>query len=171
MLINQEGSTVISVLWCACRSVAVRMEDYEVYYRKQKADSNCGFAEEFEVEPRLQHQLAIFNQHLTFAVFYFFLSSCFLCNFQRTWSLLVQISQKPLPQSWRTSPRTATTTCSPVSYASFLQLLGSSTCSFIACHAVSHRFHYISLLCRLRWFFESETLNYPRQSIWWLHQC
>ncbi|TWW75630.1 Receptor-type tyrosine-protein phosphatase eta, partial [Takifugu flavidus] len=30
------------------RSMAVRMEDYEVYYRKQKADSNCGFAEEFE---------------------------------------------------------------------------------------------------------------------------
>lgn len=73
MLINQEGSTVISVLWCACRSVAVRMEDYEVYYRKQKADSNCGFAEEFEVEPQFQHQLAIFNQHLTFAVFYFFI--------------------------------------------------------------------------------------------------
>uniref|UniRef100_H3C573 protein-tyrosine-phosphatase n=1 Tax=Tetraodon nigroviridis TaxID=99883 RepID=H3C573_TETNG len=24
------------------------MEDYEVYYKKQKADSNCGFAEEFE---------------------------------------------------------------------------------------------------------------------------
>ncbi|KAM3608811.1 uncharacterized protein V6R79_005192 [Siganus canaliculatus] len=30
------------------RSVAVRVEDYEAYYRKQKADSNCGFAEEFE---------------------------------------------------------------------------------------------------------------------------
>ncbi|XP_071360006.1 receptor-type tyrosine-protein phosphatase beta isoform X5 [Trachinotus anak] len=30
------------------RSVAVRVEDYEDYYRKQKADSNCGFAEEFE---------------------------------------------------------------------------------------------------------------------------
>ncbi|XP_035521032.1 receptor-type tyrosine-protein phosphatase eta isoform X2 [Morone saxatilis] len=29
-------------------SVAVRVEDYEAYYRKQKADSNCGFAEEFE---------------------------------------------------------------------------------------------------------------------------
>ncbi|KAM9753688.1 receptor-type tyrosine-protein phosphatase eta [Menidia menidia] len=29
-------------------SAAVRVEDYEVYYRKQKADSNCGFAEEFE---------------------------------------------------------------------------------------------------------------------------
>ncbi|XP_028442176.1 receptor-type tyrosine-protein phosphatase eta [Perca flavescens] len=29
-------------------SVAVRVEDYEAYYKKQKADSNCGFAEEFE---------------------------------------------------------------------------------------------------------------------------
>ncbi|XP_068595959.1 receptor-type tyrosine-protein phosphatase beta [Brachionichthys hirsutus] len=29
-------------------SVGVKMEDYEPYYRKQKADSNCGFAEEFE---------------------------------------------------------------------------------------------------------------------------
>ncbi|XP_032379279.1 receptor-type tyrosine-protein phosphatase eta [Etheostoma spectabile] len=29
-------------------SVAVRLEDYEAYYKKQKADSNCGFAEEFE---------------------------------------------------------------------------------------------------------------------------
>ena len=27
----------------------MRVEDYEAYYRKQKADSNCGFAEEFEV--------------------------------------------------------------------------------------------------------------------------
>ncbi|XP_072241597.1 receptor-type tyrosine-protein phosphatase eta [Leuresthes tenuis] len=30
------------------RSAAVRVEDYEAYYKKQKADSNCGFAEEFE---------------------------------------------------------------------------------------------------------------------------
>ncbi|KAM4618292.1 receptor-type tyrosine-protein phosphatase eta-like [Polymixia lowei] len=29
-------------------NLAVRVEDYEAYYRKQKADSNCGFAEEFE---------------------------------------------------------------------------------------------------------------------------
>ncbi|XP_062245322.1 receptor-type tyrosine-protein phosphatase eta isoform X3 [Platichthys flesus] len=29
-------------------SVAVRIEDYERYYKKQRADSNCGFAEEFE---------------------------------------------------------------------------------------------------------------------------
>uniref|UniRef100_A0A8C7Y9S0 protein-tyrosine-phosphatase n=1 Tax=Oryzias sinensis TaxID=183150 RepID=A0A8C7Y9S0_9TELE len=30
------------------RSAAVRVEDFEAYYQKQKADSNCGFAEEFE---------------------------------------------------------------------------------------------------------------------------
>ncbi|KAF7668966.1 hypothetical protein LDENG_00273380, partial [Lucifuga dentata] len=30
------------------RSAAVRVEDYEAYYKKQKANSNCGFAEEFE---------------------------------------------------------------------------------------------------------------------------
>ncbi|KAK5622244.1 hypothetical protein CRENBAI_007283 [Crenichthys baileyi] len=30
------------------KSMAVRVEDFEAYYRKQKADSNCGFAEEFE---------------------------------------------------------------------------------------------------------------------------
>nr|XP_043874906.1 receptor-type tyrosine-protein phosphatase eta-like isoform X6 [Solea senegalensis] len=29
-------------------SISVRIEDYEAYFRKQKADSNCGFAEEFE---------------------------------------------------------------------------------------------------------------------------
>ncbi|XP_029290476.1 receptor-type tyrosine-protein phosphatase eta-like isoform X3 [Cottoperca gobio] len=29
-------------------SVAMRVEDYEAYYKKQKADSDCGFAEEFE---------------------------------------------------------------------------------------------------------------------------
>lgn len=48
---NQKDSVVTYELWSACRSVAVKMEDYEVYYKKQKADSNCGFAEEFEVEP------------------------------------------------------------------------------------------------------------------------
>ncbi|XP_055078519.1 receptor-type tyrosine-protein phosphatase eta [Periophthalmus magnuspinnatus] len=30
------------------RSFPVRVEDYEVYYKKQKADSACGFAEEYE---------------------------------------------------------------------------------------------------------------------------
>uniref|UniRef100_A0A3Q2DQM6 protein-tyrosine-phosphatase n=1 Tax=Cyprinodon variegatus TaxID=28743 RepID=A0A3Q2DQM6_CYPVA len=30
------------------RSVAVRVEDFEAYYKKQRADSSCGFAEEFE---------------------------------------------------------------------------------------------------------------------------
>ncbi|KAM7003473.1 receptor-type tyrosine-protein phosphatase eta-like [Tautogolabrus adspersus] len=29
-------------------SAAVRVEDFEAYYKKQTADSNCGFAEEFE---------------------------------------------------------------------------------------------------------------------------
>ncbi|XP_036390772.1 receptor-type tyrosine-protein phosphatase eta-like [Megalops cyprinoides] len=29
-------------------SIPIRVEDYEVYYKKQRADSNCGFAEEFE---------------------------------------------------------------------------------------------------------------------------
>uniref|UniRef100_A0A3Q3L5T9 protein-tyrosine-phosphatase n=1 Tax=Mastacembelus armatus TaxID=205130 RepID=A0A3Q3L5T9_9TELE len=33
---------------CLSRSIPVRVEDYEAYYKKQKADSNCGFAEEFE---------------------------------------------------------------------------------------------------------------------------
>ena len=33
--------------------MAVRVEDYEAYYKKQKADSNCGFAEEFEVKHEL----------------------------------------------------------------------------------------------------------------------
>ncbi|KAI4894586.1 hypothetical protein NFI96_018812, partial [Prochilodus magdalenae] len=30
------------------RSIPVRVEDYEVYFKKQQADSNCGFAEEYE---------------------------------------------------------------------------------------------------------------------------
>ncbi|CAN9498789.1 unnamed protein product [Ophioblennius macclurei] len=30
------------------RNAPVRVEDYEAYFRKQRADSNCGFAEEFE---------------------------------------------------------------------------------------------------------------------------
>ncbi|XP_065812681.1 receptor-type tyrosine-protein phosphatase eta [Labrus bergylta] len=30
------------------KSAAVRVEDFEAYYKKQTADSNCGFAEEFE---------------------------------------------------------------------------------------------------------------------------
>lgn len=28
----------------------MRVEDYEAYYKKKRADSNCGFAEEFEVK-------------------------------------------------------------------------------------------------------------------------
>ncbi|KAJ3596594.1 hypothetical protein NHX12_002999 [Muraenolepis orangiensis] len=30
------------------RNMSVHMEDYEAYFKKQKVDSNCGFAEEFE---------------------------------------------------------------------------------------------------------------------------
>ncbi|CAG5958272.1 unnamed protein product [Menidia menidia] len=46
----QIGSLRVYLIWVVGlnRSAAVRVEDYEVYYRKQKADSNCGFAEEFE---------------------------------------------------------------------------------------------------------------------------
>ena len=33
----------------------MRMEDYEQYYKKQKADSNCGFAEEFEVKHKFSN--------------------------------------------------------------------------------------------------------------------
>lgn len=42
--------------------------------------------------------------------------SQFVSFFQRTWSLLVQVSQKQALWLWRTSPRTATTTCFPVSH-------------------------------------------------------
>uniref|UniRef100_A0A8C7YC66 protein-tyrosine-phosphatase n=1 Tax=Oryzias sinensis TaxID=183150 RepID=A0A8C7YC66_9TELE len=43
------------------RSAAVRVEDFEAYYQKQKADSNCGFAEEFEVKHELGSSfLAVF---------------------------------------------------------------------------------------------------------------
>ncbi|XP_066556406.1 receptor-type tyrosine-protein phosphatase eta [Amia ocellicauda] len=31
-----------------CSSLPIRVEDYEGYYKKQRADSSCGFAEEFE---------------------------------------------------------------------------------------------------------------------------
>lgn len=48
------------------RSVAVRVEDYEAYYKRQKADSNCGFAEEFEVKHKaiysIIHMIWIFHQ-------------------------------------------------------------------------------------------------------------
>ncbi|XP_041794912.1 receptor-type tyrosine-protein phosphatase eta isoform X3 [Chelmon rostratus] len=45
---NKEQSDIQIQSIRAKVSVAVRVEDYEAYYRKQKADSNCGFAEEFE---------------------------------------------------------------------------------------------------------------------------
>lgn len=35
----------------------MRVEDFEAYYQKQKADSNCGFAEEFEVKHELGAQI------------------------------------------------------------------------------------------------------------------
>lgn len=51
--IQDKNSLFLSERVHLSRSVAVRMEDYEVYYKKQKADSNCGFAEEFEVKNKL----------------------------------------------------------------------------------------------------------------------
>lgn len=33
----------------SCRSKLLKVENFESYYKKQKADSNCGFAEEYEV--------------------------------------------------------------------------------------------------------------------------
>ncbi|XP_045061143.1 receptor-type tyrosine-protein phosphatase eta-like [Coregonus clupeaformis] len=36
------------IIYWRSSTVAVRVEDYEAYYKKQRADSNCGFAEEFE---------------------------------------------------------------------------------------------------------------------------
>ncbi|GLD60175.1 receptor-type tyrosine-protein phosphatase eta-like isoform X4 [Lates japonicus] len=47
-LSNKESSDIQIHSMRAKVSVAVRVEDYEAYYKKQKADSNCGFAEEFE---------------------------------------------------------------------------------------------------------------------------
>nr|XP_046249269.1 receptor-type tyrosine-protein phosphatase beta-like isoform X6 [Scatophagus argus] len=47
-LSNKESSDIQIHSLRAKVSVAVRTEDYEAYYKKQKADSNCGFAEEFE---------------------------------------------------------------------------------------------------------------------------
>ncbi|XP_068578957.1 receptor-type tyrosine-protein phosphatase eta-like [Cebidichthys violaceus] len=45
---NKESSDIQIHSMRAKVSVAVRVEEYEAYYKKQKADSNCGFAEEFE---------------------------------------------------------------------------------------------------------------------------
>ncbi|XP_028307374.1 receptor-type tyrosine-protein phosphatase eta isoform X2 [Gouania willdenowi] len=51
------------------RSIAVRVEDYEAYFRKQKADSNCGFAEEYEdlklvgTTQSKTHALTLENKH------------------------------------------------------------------------------------------------------------
>lgn len=54
---------LISGFWLS-RSVAVRVEDYEDYYKKQKADSNCGFAEEFEVKHKLTIQEVYYTVNL-----------------------------------------------------------------------------------------------------------
>ncbi|XP_033997475.1 receptor-type tyrosine-protein phosphatase beta isoform X13 [Trematomus bernacchii] len=45
---NKESSDIQIFSMRAKVSLAVRVEDYEAYYKKQKADSSCGFAEEFE---------------------------------------------------------------------------------------------------------------------------
>uniref|UniRef100_UPI003AACB5E9 receptor-type tyrosine-protein phosphatase eta n=1 Tax=Centroberyx gerrardi TaxID=166262 RepID=UPI003AACB5E9 len=45
---NKESSDIQIQPLRAKVNLAVTVEDYEAYYRKQKADSNCGFAEEFE---------------------------------------------------------------------------------------------------------------------------
>ncbi|XP_010764284.1 receptor-type tyrosine-protein phosphatase eta-like, partial [Notothenia coriiceps] len=45
---NKEASDIQIFSMRAKVSLAVRVEDFEAYYKKQKADSNCGFAEEFE---------------------------------------------------------------------------------------------------------------------------
>ena len=47
------------------RTVVVRVEDYEAYYKKQRADSNCGFAEEFEVKSK-----SIYSFILIFLMFH-----------------------------------------------------------------------------------------------------
>lgn len=36
-------------LFCFLRSKLVKVENFEAYFKKQQADSNCGFAEEYEV--------------------------------------------------------------------------------------------------------------------------
>ncbi|XP_071395777.1 receptor-type tyrosine-protein phosphatase eta-like [Centroberyx affinis] len=45
---NKESSDIQIQTLRAKVNLAVTVDDYEAYYRKQKADSNCGFAEEFE---------------------------------------------------------------------------------------------------------------------------
>lgn len=36
-------------MFCFLRSKLIRVENFEAYFKKQQADSNCGFAEEYEV--------------------------------------------------------------------------------------------------------------------------
>lgn len=35
--------------FCFLRSKLIKVENFETYFKKQQADSNCGFAEEYEV--------------------------------------------------------------------------------------------------------------------------
>ena len=46
------------------RNISVHVEDYEAYYRKQKADSNCGFAEEFEVSHQALNNYECYKKHI-----------------------------------------------------------------------------------------------------------
>ncbi|XP_041651495.1 receptor-type tyrosine-protein phosphatase eta isoform X7 [Cheilinus undulatus] len=46
--LSKKKSPDIQINPIRAKSVAVKVEDFEAYYKKQKADSNCGFAEEFE---------------------------------------------------------------------------------------------------------------------------
>lgn len=40
----------VFVLWYS--NIALRIEDYEEYFKQKHKDSNCGFAEEYEVHMR-----------------------------------------------------------------------------------------------------------------------
>lgn len=171
MLINQEDSTVISDLCCACRSVAVRMEDYEVYYRKQKADSNCGFAEEFEVELWLKPQFSKIQSMTNICSIAILFFIPFFFNFSKDLKPVGTDQPKTVASFLENKPKNRYNNVLPCELSELLAAPQQQPSSFIACHAVSYHFHYISLLCHLRWFFKSETLNYPRQSVWWLHQC
>lgn len=39
----------VNTLFYFPRSKLIRVENFEAYFKKQQADSNCGFAEEYEV--------------------------------------------------------------------------------------------------------------------------
>uniref|UniRef100_A0A8B9HZ24 protein-tyrosine-phosphatase n=1 Tax=Astyanax mexicanus TaxID=7994 RepID=A0A8B9HZ24_ASTMX len=48
LLILYSSSVIYSVCFVYCSSQPIRVEDYEAHYRRQRADSFCGFAAEFE---------------------------------------------------------------------------------------------------------------------------